>query len=105
MSWTVLFSKTPLRDERPAGFLTVMKQGEKYSPQYYCLVVSDELYSSLRYDTVKTGEIDPETGEEIIAKVQKKCTYILDIARLPESAETELFYTDDATLVKVVPLG
>ena len=100
----VLFQKKECGG-RPAGLLTTWGSG--YSSAHYCLEISAELFHSLRYDDVDTGEVD-EIGNPIITSTPKQCTYLLNIERLLNRyplADTQIVTVDDATLVKEVPLG
>ncbi|MCP5006602.1 MAG: hypothetical protein GY941_22070 [Planctomycetes bacterium] len=99
--YTVYFQKEECGG-RPKGFLTSWRQGEHYEPSHYCLVVSDELFSELRYDSIVQGK-DEETGEDIVVRTPKECTYMLADPLTIE--EGELVYVDDKSLVKEVRGG
>jgi len=92
---------------RPAGMLTRWYDGEVHEPSHYCIVVSDEVYDRMRYNTETTGEVDDE-GSPIVRKTEKPVTYVLDIKRfLAEYPQGESYpvHTDDITLVQEVPRG
>ncbi len=103
---TITFQKTACAG-RPAGFLTRWYRGEVYQPSHFCLVVSYELYGKLKYNHT-VGPIDPETGKPTDIRELKGVTYIIDVARLKAEypdCETKAVYTEDETLLTVVPLG
>ena len=60
---TITFQKSECGG-RPAGFLTKDYDGEKYIATHFCLVISADLYKSLRYN-ITTEMVDCEEVERI----------------------------------------
>jgi hypothetical protein len=80
---TILFQKEAC-GKRDAGDFTTIYSGVAYEPSHICVAVPRSVYVGVRYDERSSGFTDPETGLEVMERVERKTTVAVDIERLRE---------------------